>query len=118
YDEAEALAERGRELTDADDVSSQIFWRQARALVQSARRVHDDAERLAREAVAWAKRSDSPMMQGAALNVLADVLHAAGRSEDAAAAWIEALDLYERKEVIPLARQVRGRLAELQATPA
>ena len=114
FDEAEVLAERGRELTEPDDVSSQVYWRQTRALVHSARGQHFDAEPLAEEAVGWAKRSDSPVIQGGALNTLGDVLVAASRADEADAVWRKALDLYERKEAIPLARRVRERLATLQ----
>jgi hypothetical protein len=42
------------------------------------------------------------------------VLEAAGRREDAITAWQDALDRYERKGIIPLARRVRERLAALQ----
>ena len=48
---------------------------------------------------------------------LAEVLEAAGRHEDATAGWHEALDRYERKGVIPLARRTRERIAALQETP-
>jgi hypothetical protein len=43
------------------------------------------------------------------------VLEAAGRRKDAITAWQDALDRYERKEIIPLARRVRERLAAAQA---
>jgi hypothetical protein len=49
---------------------------------------------------------------------LAEVLYAAGRRAEALAAWREALDRYERKEMIPLARRVRERLAAIQPTQA
>jgi hypothetical protein len=42
------------------------------------------------------------------------VLAAAGLREEAIAAWQDALDCYERKPIIPLARRVRERLAALQ----
>ena len=42
------------------------------------------------------------------------MLEAAGRRDEAIAAWHEALDRYERKGVIPLARRVRERLASLE----
>jgi class 3 adenylate cyclase len=118
YDEAEAPAERGRELTDADDVSAQVEWRAAHALLQSARGQHAAAEQLAREAVAWAGKGDSPVTQADALDDLAEVLEAAGRREEAVAAWLAAVDLYERKEIIPLARRIRKRLAAMQPTQA
>ncbi len=114
YDEAEPLAALGRELGDPDDVLTQTMWRQAEALLHSHRREHAEAARLAHEAVDWAERSDSPFTQGEAFEILAEVLEAAGLRDEAIAAWREALDRYERKEVIPLARHVRERLAELQ----
>jgi hypothetical protein len=48
----------------------------------------------------------------------AEVLEAAGRRDDAIDAWREALDRYERKGIIPLARRVRERLAAAQPTQA
>ena len=114
YDEAEPLALRGRELGDPDDVMTQHLWRQTLALVHSARGRHDDAERLAREAVDLSARSDSPLEQGNVLYDLAEVLEAAGRRDEATAALREALDRYERKPIIPLARRMRERLAALQ----
>jgi tetratricopeptide (TPR) repeat protein len=118
HDEAESLAQRGRELADPGDISAQAAWRQAEALVRSARGEHAEAERLAREAVDFLLRGDSPFAQGSVLCNLAQVLEAAGRRDDAVAAWRRALDCYERKEVIPLTRRVRERLAELEAAPA
>ena len=56
------------------------------------------------------------MKQGEALSDLAEVLEAAGRRDEAAAALREALERYERKPVIPLARRTRERLAALQPT--
>jgi class 3 adenylate cyclase/tetratricopeptide (TPR) repeat protein len=116
HDEAEPLAERGSELGDPDDVTTQAAWRQTKALVCSARGQHGEAQQLAHEAVAWADRTDNIQHQGDALWDLAEVLEAAGRRDEAIAAWHEALDRYERKGIIPLARRVRERLAVLQET--
>ena len=116
YSEAELFAQRGRELGELDDVSTQHVWRQTQARVCSARGEHADAERLAREAVSWARRSDSPQKQGDALYYLAEVLELAGRRDEAIAAWQEALDRYERKQIIPHARRIRERLAAFQET--
>jgi class 3 adenylate cyclase/tetratricopeptide (TPR) repeat protein len=114
HEEAEALALRARELGDAEDTSTQQFSRQTQALVHSARGEHAAAERLAREAVDFSLRSDSPWHQGDAFFDLGQVLEALGRPEEAVVAFREALALYERKEIVPLARRVRERLASLQ----
>jgi hypothetical protein len=44
------------------------------------------------------------------------VLEAAGRRDEAIAAWQQALDCYERKGIVPLTRRVGKRLAALQPT--
>ncbi len=113
-DEAESLAQTGRELGEPDDVWTQALWRQAQALVHSARGEHAEAVQLAREAVDWCSPTDALVRQGDAFCDLAEVLAAAGRRDEAIAAWQEALDRYERKQIIPLARRVRQRLAALQ----
>jgi tetratricopeptide (TPR) repeat protein len=114
FEEAEALAQRGREFTDDDNV--QAPWRRVQALVLANRGEHAEAERLAREAVAGIEQTDSLTFQGDAWCDLAEVLAAAGREQDAAAALREALDRYERKQNIPMARQVRERLGVLQGS--
>ena len=117
HDEAEPLARRGRELGHPEDILTQQGWRQTQALVHSARGQHAEAERLAKEAVDLSLRGDSLLKQGEALSDLAEVLESAGRRDESAAALREALDRYERKPVIPLARRTRERLAALQAPP-
>ena len=114
YEEAQRLAERGRALGALEDVDAQIRWRQVQALVLAHRRDHLEAERHAREAVAIADGTDMLRLQGDAYCDLAEVLDTAGRREEAVAVWQEALDRFERKGIIPLARRVRERLAELQ----
>jgi class 3 adenylate cyclase len=117
-DEAEQLAQKGRELCDPDDVWTQALWRQAQALVHSARGEHGEAIRLAEDAVGWWSRTDSPLRQGEGYGDLAQVLEPAGRRDEAIAAWRNALDCYERKEVLPSAERVRERLAALEPASA
>jgi len=113
YEEAEEAAKQALEQM-LDAPMTHALWRQAHALVLAHRGEHDEAERLAREAVAYMHESDSPKMQGDAYSDLARVLEAAGRRDEAIAAWQEALERYERKGVVPLARRVREQLAALE----
>ena len=115
YSEAEQLAKKGRDLAHASDAFTQACWRQAAALVHTARGDLDGAERVAREAVEYTEQTDSPWIQAEALSDLATVLDAGGHREDAGATLQEALALYEQKGIIPLARRTRERLAALQA---
>ena len=114
-DEAELLAQQGRDIGDPEDIVTQHLWRQAQALVESTRGRHCEAERLAREAVDLSRRTDSPLSQANALTDLAEVLETAGRHDEASATLNDALALYERKQIIPLARHTRERLAAFQA---
>ena len=119
YDEAEPLAQLGRELGGEQDVATQMLWRQVQALVHAHRGEHAEAERLAREAVAIAERTDALNFQGDALCDLAEVLAAAGRSDEAAAALEQALERYERKKNLAMIAQVHRRLDALRkAAPA
>jgi class 3 adenylate cyclase/tetratricopeptide (TPR) repeat protein len=108
HEEAEPLALLGRELGDKHDVVSQVFWRQALALVESNRGNHESAIELAREAVAIAGATDGLNIQGNTLSDLADVLDGAGRADEAAEARAQALDRYLRKRNLPLADRTRA----------
>jgi tetratricopeptide (TPR) repeat protein len=114
-EEADAWAGRVRELAASDDAVTQMQWRWVRAKVLARRGAHDEAERLAREAVAIAERTDGLNWQGHALCDLAEVLAAAGRIDEAAVALEQALEHYERKENLAMVAQVRPRLEELRA---
>ncbi len=114
HDEAEDLARQAKALSDPNDVIGQAFWRRLQALIESQRGRGDEAERLAQEAVALTESTDGLGFQGDALSDLADVLAGAGRADEATAALTLALERYERKGNIPLARRVRQRLEELQ----
>jgi len=116
YDEAEPLARLGRELGAPVDSMTQMLWRQVQALVDAHRGEYGMAEALAREAVAIAEQTDALNDQADALCDCAEVLRAAGKEREAAAALAEALDRYERKKNLPMARQVRGLLRREPAT--
>jgi tetratricopeptide (TPR) repeat protein len=114
YEEAEPLAQLGRELGAEQDLLTQMLWRQVQASVHAHRGEHTDAERLAREAVEIAERTDALNNQGDALCDLAEVLATAGRSEEAAQTLEQALERYERKKNLAMIAQVRPRLEALR----
>jgi tetratricopeptide (TPR) repeat protein len=114
-DEAEPLAHRARDLANEQDVWSQAMWRQVMALVLAYRGGHAEAVRLAREAVAILEPTDSLTEQGQALVDLAEVLAAAGRSDEARECLEQALDRYERKKNLVMAGRVREKLATTAA---
>jgi tetratricopeptide (TPR) repeat protein len=118
YEEAEPLAELGRKLGVEQDRGTQIFWRLVKALVHASRGEHAEAEQLAREAVAIGEQTDALNFQGDALCDLAEVLHSAGRTEEAAGALEHALDRYERKRNLAMAEQARAKLAKLRPSTA
>lgn len=113
YDEAAQRVALARERKVEDDPVAAGLWRQVAALVGVHRGDRDEAEQLAREAVAFANETDSPEYHGTALFDLGRVLEAAGRPEEAAAAYRDALGRFEAKQIIPLARRARERLATL-----
>ena len=115
YDEAERLALVGRELGNEHDRLTQATWRQVQALVLSSRGEHAEAERIARKAVEIMEATDALSNQGDARSDLAEVLAAAGRTEEAVAALEQALDRYERKKNLVMAERVREKLATTAA---
>jgi tetratricopeptide (TPR) repeat protein len=102
-----------RPVDDRDDTHGQALRRRASALVASIRGEHNEAEHVGREALTLMRETDSPKLQADAFFDLAAILTAAGRPEEAIEAYQEALDRYERKGVIPLARRTRERMEAL-----
>jgi class 3 adenylate cyclase/tetratricopeptide (TPR) repeat protein len=113
YEEAEPLAQRGRELGAEDDVLTQALWRQVQALVLAHRGEYQEAERLAREAVAIVETTDALNWQGDALCDLAEVLAAGDRRKEAVAAFQDAIDRYTRKQNLAMVAQVQHRTGVL-----
>jgi class 3 adenylate cyclase/tetratricopeptide (TPR) repeat protein len=114
HDEAIPLVRLAQELGDDQDVFTQVAWRQAQALVHSHRSEHEQAEALAREAVEIADTTDGLNWQGDTLCDLAEVLHAAGHTDNAEATLQQALERYERKKNLAMAEQVGTRLTRLR----
>ncbi len=114
HDEAEPLAQLGRELGDEHDTATQALWRQVQARVEAQRGRLAQAEQLAREAVAVNDHTDHLNGQGDALWDLAEVLWVGGNLDEAEAALVQALERYEQKKNLAQAAQVKDRLAALR----
>ena len=112
-DEAEESARKGREASPPDDWASQISWRETLALVEAKRGNLEEAERLAREAVALTEGTDYLPQIGDAWYDLGFVLRLAGRKGEAAAALRQSLSLREAKGDIVRAARTREELAAL-----
>jgi hypothetical protein len=113
-DDAEAWATKGAKLGASDDVVTQIISRRVRAKVLARGGRLDEAELLAREAVAMGDATEAPIHQADAYADLAEVLELGGRRDDASAALREALKRYERKEALVPAQYIHERLNTLQ----
>jgi class 3 adenylate cyclase/tetratricopeptide (TPR) repeat protein len=117
-EEAEAWAEKGRELGAEDDALTHMLWRQAKALVLAKRVETDEAVRLAREAIVVALETDMLNEQGDAYADLGEVLELAGDPSGAAEAYERALDCYERKGNLASGARTREKIAQLQQSSA
>jgi hypothetical protein len=106
--EAEQLTQTSERLTAEDDLISQYLWRSVRAKVLARSAQTEEAERLAREAVALAARTDALNDQADMMAALAEVLRLTGRVEEAAVAAEQARDLYLRKGNIVGAANLRS----------
>jgi tetratricopeptide (TPR) repeat protein len=98
------------------DVFARQGWRQMKALLLARRGEHVEAETLAREAVALADATEMLDEQGEAYADLAEVLRLGGRRDEEVVALGHALERYERKGNLVMARRTRERLAELRDT--
>jgi len=114
-DEADTWAGRAAELGASDDRLTQMLWRLVKAKVVARRGEHAEAEQLAREAVAIGEETDQLNHVADAYADLGEVLALAGRADEAAAAFAEALARYERKENRVSAQRAQARLAEIRA---
>ena len=113
--DAERWTARAAELGAAEDATTQMLWRQARARVLARRGDYEQAERLASEAVEIGEATEDLNSKAEVRADLGEVLALAGRPEDAAVASEEALARFEAKENVVRAQQMRERLTELRA---
>jgi predicted ATPase len=109
-EEAERFAGVSARLAAGDDLLTQGMWRCVQAAVLAGRGEVDEAERLAREAVAIGERTDFLNYRADMLVRLAEVLARRGQAEEAEAARAEGLRLYERKGNLVASGRLRGDL--------
>jgi tetratricopeptide (TPR) repeat protein len=114
-DDALGWAERTRDLAASDDVQAQAIWRGVRARILARRGALDDADALAREAVALTSRTDQRILAADAMLDLAEVLRRAGKPVEARGAAREALERYESKGHAVFAARARAVVDEIRA---
>ena len=113
HDRALVLSDEARVTANPMDMFQGIAWRlpRARALVGVGKT--DEAERLAREAVAIVDASEHLVGRGQARVVHAEALAALGDEGAATAAAAEAVELLEAKGATVLVDRARVRFAAL-----
>jgi tetratricopeptide (TPR) repeat protein len=103
--EADELCRDAAGAAPTDDILTHVIWRGVRAKILAAEGRCDQAEALAREAVALVQPTDLLSVHGDAMLDLAEVLRACGRTDDSDRAARTGLSLYENKgNVIGAAR--------------
>jgi len=112
-DEAEAWIRRTAESDSPDD---EMVSREVAAKVLARRGEHDEAERLAQEAVAVGEDTDWLNGQGDAHANLAEVLLLVGKPDEATAALKQALTRYQRKGNLVSAQHTQARIDGLRDT--
>ena len=112
-EEALRLTEESEATAQPDDVMAHCAWRKSRARLLAGRGAGDLAERLAREAVRLAERTDALETRGDALLTMAEVLHRRDRADEAVPFIEQALALYSRKGNVILMARTRELLEEL-----
>jgi predicted ATPase len=112
YDEADRFVRVSEEASSGR--AQKAYWGPVRAKLLARRGDPEAAEGLARESVAiWAER-DCLLWHGYAVMDLAEVLRLAGRLQQAVPIVEQALELFERKGIIPAAETARALLATLE----
>ncbi len=106
-DEAEAQAERSKELSSPEDVFSQVEWRVLRALLYSHTDRPDEAVAIAGQAVELMEGTDALSLKAGAFVSLGAAHAASGRTAEASAVFLEAAALHEEKGNVVLGAAAR-----------
>jgi class 3 adenylate cyclase/tetratricopeptide (TPR) repeat protein len=111
-DEAERVIEVIEKLAAADDLVPQVLGRSVRAKILAKRGELEDAEELGREVVHLAENTDFPELKASTALDLAEVLDAAGKTDEAQELVSRARELYESKGNVVSAAQCELRSAQ------
>jgi class 3 adenylate cyclase/tetratricopeptide (TPR) repeat protein len=111
-DEAERIIEVIEELAAADDLVPQVLGRSVRAKILAKRGEFEDADELGRQVVRLAENTDFPELKASTALDLAEVLDAAGKTDEAQELVSRARELYERKGNVVSAAQCELRSAQ------
>lgn len=95
--EAEHFALEAKSIAAPDDVDAQVLWRSTLARRRALSGAHDEALKLADEAVTLASATDATLLAAQAFGDRAIVHWAAGRADEAAADVAQALERYDSK---------------------
>jgi class 3 adenylate cyclase/tetratricopeptide (TPR) repeat protein len=107
-DEAVGLIEEARSLAAADDFATAVEIGRATAAVATARGDHAAALAAIDGAVAALRPTDYLTMQADVSRRRGEILHAAGRADEAAASLRDALAMFDAKGDIASARRLRA----------
>jgi ATP/maltotriose-dependent transcriptional regulator MalT len=99
YDDAEPFVEEARTLGAEDDVSTQSYWRAAKARILSGRGDHGGARDLAEESLALLGTRRFLDMIILSINA-AEVHRAAGHVDEAKRLLARSVDLREKKSIV------------------
>jgi tetratricopeptide (TPR) repeat protein len=111
--EAEDLVRLSERITPPEDIATQVMWRGVLAGILAGRGELEEAARLAKEAVRLADATDLLTLRADALMDLEEVARVAGRLDEARAAALGAVELYELKADLVSLASARARLAAL-----
>jgi ATP/maltotriose-dependent transcriptional regulator MalT len=117
-EEADAFAGIAQGLSEPDDLATEAAWRSVRAVLFAKRGDCELALELAGEAVRLLESTDAQIWRANAIRDHARVLGYAGRTQEAAAAYREALELYEAKGSRSAALRIREALDGLSPATA
>lgn len=117
-EEAGTFAAACRQSAALSDVGAQYQWRCITAKLLANRGQNEEAERLAREGVLLIRATDQPAIQADGLISLATVLRHSGKMDEAAAAALEAISLFEQKGDVVSAARARTVLSATDAVKA